>query len=127
MTWQWVLRETVFAVHDKQLAVHGGLAGIRDLNAVESALNRARNLDSYGKPPPDVADFAAAYIYGLATSHGFSDGYKRTAWVMGRLFLMLNNQTLVFEQVEAINFMLSVAAGDLSENQVADWVRRHLG
>ncbi|AON56137.1 prophage maintenance system killer protein [Herbaspirillum seropedicae] len=107
--------------------MHGGLAGIRDLNAVESALNRARNLDSYGKPPPDVADFAAAYIYGLATSHGFSDGYKRTAWVMGRLFLMLNNQTLVFEQVEAINFMLSVAAGDLSENQVADWVRRHLG
>ncbi|WP_433692265.1 type II toxin-antitoxin system death-on-curing family toxin [Herbaspirillum seropedicae] len=127
MTWQWVLRETVFAVHDKQLAVHGGLAGIRDLNAVESALNRARNLDSYGNPPPDVADLAAAYIYGLATSHGFSDGNKRTAWVMGRLFLMLNNQTLVFEQVEAINFMLSVAAGDLSENQVADWVRRHLG
>ncbi|QNB07454.1 type II toxin-antitoxin system death-on-curing family toxin [Herbaspirillum frisingense] len=126
MSWQWVQRETAFAVHDKQLAVHGGLAGIRDLNAVESALDRAQNRHTYGNPPPDVADLAAAYIYGIATSHGFSDGNKRTAWVLGRLFLMLNHQTLVFNQVDAINFMLSVAGGDMSEPQVADWIRQRL-
>lgn len=126
MSWQWVQRETVFAIHDKQLAVHGGLAGIKDLNAVESALHRAQNLDAYGHPPPDAADLAAAYIYGIATSHGFSDGNKRTAWVIGRLFLALNGQTLVFDQVDAINFMLAVAAGDIPEQQVADWIRQRL-
>ena len=126
MSWQWIQRETVFAVHDKQLAVHGGLAGMRDLNAVESALNRAQNLDAYGNPPPDVADLAAAYIYGIATSHGFSDGDKRTAWVIGRLFLALNSQTLAFNPVDAINFMLAVAAGDMTEQQVAEWIRHRL-
>lgn len=126
MSWQWVRRETVFAVHDKQLAVHGGLPGIKDLNAVESALHRAQNLDAYGHPPPDAADLAAAYIYGIASSHGFSDGNKRTAWVIGRLFLALNGHTLVFDQVDAINFMLAVAAGDMPEQHVADWIRQRL-
>lgn len=119
-------RDTVFAVHDKQLAVHGGLDGIRNLNAVESALERAKNIDAYGNPPPDVADLAAAYIYGSATGHGFADGNKRTAWVMGRLFLMINNQTLVFDQVEAINFMMAVAAGTMSEPLAAQWIRQRL-
>jgi death on curing protein len=126
MSWQWVLRETVFAVHDKQLAVHGGLGGIRDLNAVESALNRAQNLEAYGNPPPDIAALAAAYIYGIATNHGFSDGNKRTAWVIGRLFLILNGAQLVFTEVEAIQFMLAVAAGELTELQTADWIRQRL-
>jgi death on curing protein len=126
MSWQWVRRDTVFAVHDKQLAVHGGLDGIRDLNAVESALNRAQNLIAYGKPPPDVADLAAAYIYGIATSHGFSDGNKRTAWVIGRLFLVINGATLAFKEVEAINFMQAVAAGIMTEQQAAEWLRQRL-
>ncbi len=126
MSWQWVHRDTVFAVHDKQLAVHGGLSGLRDLNAVESAINRALNIDVYGNPPPDVADLAAAYIYGIATSHGFSDGNKRTAWVIGRLFLAINGETLAFSEVDAINFMLSVAAGELTEQQTAHWVRQRL-
>ena len=126
MSWQWVQRDTVFAVHDKQLAVHGGLDGIRNLNAVESALERAKNIDAYGNPPPDVADLAAAYIYGIATGHGFNDGNKRTAWVIGRLFLMINDQTLVFDQVEAINFMMAVAAGTMSEPQAAQWIRQRL-
>ncbi len=126
MSWQWVQRDTVFAVHDKQLAVHGGLDGIRNLNAVESALERAKNINAYGNPPPDVADLAAAYIYGIATGHGFNDGNKRTAWVIGRLFLMINNQTLVFNQVDAINFMMAVAAGTMSEPQAAQWIRQRL-
>lgn len=126
MSWQWVRRDTIFAVHDKQLAVHGGLDGIRDLNAVESAINRAQNLIAYGKPPPDAADLAAAYIYGIATSHGFSDGNKRTAWVIGRLFLAINGATLAFKEVDAINFMQAVAAGMMTEQQVAEWLRQRL-
>lgn len=126
MSWQWVRRDTLFAVHDKQLAVHGGLDGIRDLNALESALNRAQNLTAYGKPAPDVADLAAAYIYGIATSHGFSDGNKRTAWVIGRLFLVINGTTLAFKEVDAINFMQAVAAGTMTEEQVAEWLRQRL-
>jgi death-on-curing protein len=127
VSWQWVQRNTVFAVHDKQLAVHGGLAGIRDLNTVESALARAPNLVAYGNPPPDVADLAAAYIYGIATSHGFNDGNKRTAWVIGRLFLVINGESLIFNNVDAINFMLEVAAGNMTEVQVASWIRQRLG
>lgn len=126
MSWQWVQRETVFAIHDKQLAVHGGLSGVRDLNAIESALHRALNRHTYGNPPPDVADLAAAYVYGIATSHGFSDGNKRTAWVIGRLFLALNGVVFTFTEIEAINFMLAVAAGELTEQQVAHWIRQRL-
>lgn len=126
MTWNWVSPTVVYAVHDKQLAEHGGLSGVRDLNAVELALNRAPNLDAYGNPPPDVADLAAAYIYGLATSHGFSDGNKRTAWVIGRLFLSINGVRLKFAQVDAINLMLAVASGTRTEEQVATWIRQRI-
>ncbi len=119
-------RDTVFAVHDKQLAVHGGLSGIGNLSAVESALERAKNLEAYGNPAPDAADLAAAYIYGLASGHGFNDGDKRTAWVIGRLFLMMNKQTLVFEPLDAINFMMAVAAGTMPEPEVAHWIRQRL-
>jgi len=126
VSWQWVQRDTVFAVHDKQLAVHGGLDGIRDLNAVESALDRAKNLAAYGNPPPDLSDLAAAYIYGIVTGHGFNDGNKRTAWVIGRLFIAINDRVLVFDQIEAINFMMTVAAGDMTEEQTAQWVRKRL-
>lgn len=119
-------RDTIFAVHDKQLAVHGGLDGIRDLNAVESAINRAQNLIAYEKTPPDAADLAAAYIHGIATSHGFSDGNKRTAWVIGRLFLAINSATLAFKEIDAINFMQAVAAGMMTEQQVAEWLRQRL-
>jgi death-on-curing protein len=126
MSWQWVHRDTVFAVHDKQLAVHGGLAGVRDIKAVESALDRAQDLAAYGKPPPDIADLAAVYICGIASNHGFNDGYKRTAWVIGRLFLAINNARLVFEVVDAINFMLAVAGGNMTTQQASDWLRQRL-
>jgi death-on-curing protein len=126
MSWQWVRRDVVFAVHDKQLAVHGGLSGIRDLNAVESAIIRPSTANVYGEPPPDIADLAAAYIYGIATSHGFSDGNKRTAWVVGRLFLAINSEKIAFREVESIDFMRAVAAGTMTEQQVADWIRQRL-
>lgn len=126
MTWNWVSPSVVYAVHDQQLAEHGGLSGVRDLNAVELALDRASNLDAYANPPPDVADLAAAYMFGLATSHGFSDGNKRTAWVIGRLFLAINGVKLRFAQPDAINLMLAVAGGGKTEDQVADWIRQRI-
>jgi death-on-curing protein len=89
-------------------------------------LLRARNLDAYGKPGPDAADLAAAYIFGIATSHGFNDGNKRTAWVIGRLFLAINDQKLVFDQLGVIHFMLAIAAGNMTQPQVAQWIRQRL-
>lgn len=126
MTWNWVQPATVYAIHDKQLAEHGGLSGVRNLNAVESALNRAQNLHAYGKPPPDAADLAAAYIHGLATNHGFSDGNKRTAWVVGRLFLAINGIKLQFTHIDAINFMMAVAGGTRNEAETANWLRERI-
>jgi death on curing protein len=80
--WRWVREDVVFAIHEVQLARHGGLDGIRDRNVIESALARPKQQTIYGDPPPDCADLAAAYAYGIARNDGFSDGNKRTAWVV---------------------------------------------
>lgn len=122
--WRWVGPEVVYAIHDRQLSEHGGLDGVRDLGAVESALARPLNLAAYGDP--DVADLAAAYAYGLARNHGFADGNKRTAWVIARLFLADNGQRLQFEAQDAIRTMEQAAGGNLSESDLADWFRQRL-
>lgn len=119
--WVWVAASTVFAIHDRQVAEHGGLDGIRSLNAVESALARPVNLAGYGEP--DRADLAAAYAFGLVMNHGFSDGNKRTAWVTARLFLELNGVSLEFEALEAVQVMERVAAGKVGEPELARWFR----
>lgn len=126
MNWRWVDPATVYAVHDIQLKRHGGLDGVRDLNAVESAMNMAPVLHAYKDPAPDAADLAAAYIYGLATSHGFIDGNKRTAWVIGRLFLADNGIKLQFTDIEAINFMTEVASGIKTLKETAGWLRQRI-
>lgn len=115
-----------YAVHESLLAQHGGPDGIRDKNAVESALARPEQLDAYGEPKPDAADLAAAYAYGLARNHGFSDGNKRTAWVIARVFLADNDINLKFAQSDAIHTMEAVASGSLSERQLADWFRQRI-
>ena len=125
--WRWVKPSLVYAVHDMQLARHGGLDGLRDKNAVESALVRARQLSTYGEPVPDAADLAAAYAYGLARNHGFSDGNKRTAWVIARVFLLDNGATLGYTEIDAIHLMQNVAAGTISEQELAQWFRCRLG
>jgi death on curing protein len=98
--WRWVGLAAVHAIHDRQLAEHGGLPGVRDFGAIESALARPQNLAAYGEP--DAADLAAAYAYGLARNHGFADGNKRTAWVVARVFLADNGYRLWFEPTEAV-------------------------
>ena len=82
--WRWIDASLVYAIHDRLLAEHGGLDGIRDRGGVESALARPINLAEYGEP--DASALAAAYAYGFLRNHGFADGNKRTAWVAARLF-----------------------------------------
>ena len=122
--WRWVGAQVVHAIHDRQLAQHGGLAGLRDPGAVESALARPRNLAAYGKP--DACDLAAAYAYGLARSHGFCDGNKRTAWVAARLFLADHGHRLRFDPADAVRTMEAVADGGLAEDALAAWFRERL-
>lgn len=114
----------MFAIHDRQLAEHGGADGIRDPGAIESALAHPVNLASYDDP--DTADLAAAYAYSLVKNHGFVDGNKRTAWVVARLFLAENSQRLTFDSLDAIQMMEGVAGGRINETKLADWFRRHL-
>jgi death-on-curing protein len=122
--WRWIRPDLVYAIHDRQLAEHGGRDGIRDKGAIESALARPLNLLAYGNP--DAADLAAAYAYGLARNHGFADGNKRTAWVVARLFLADNGCRLQFDKLEAVRIMEAVAAGTFAEGDFAAWLRKHI-
>jgi death on curing protein len=122
--WRWVREDVVFAVHEMQLARHGGLEGIRDRNVIELALSRPKQQSVYSDPPPDSADLAAAYAFGIARNHGFNDGNKRTAWVVARLFLADNAVTLKFGEIEAIQIMLRVASGEATEQELAQWFRQ---
>jgi death-on-curing protein len=122
--WRWVGTDLVHVLHDRQLAEHGGPDGVRDPGAVESALARPLNLAAYGTP--DAADLAAAYAFGLARNHGFVDGNKRTAWVVARLFLADNGYRLHFDPVDAVKTVEALAAGSLSESQLAAWFRDRL-
>jgi death-on-curing protein len=121
--WRWVSAEVLLAVHEEQLAEHGGAAGVRDLGLFESALARPQNQAAYGNP--DAADLAAAYGVGLAKNHPFIDGNKRTAFVAVELFLALNGHDLVADDADCVLTMLAVAAGSLDEPGFAAWLRTH--
>lgn len=121
--WLWIEDTVVRAVHQEQLAEHGGATGLRDESLLQSALARPRNLAAYGQP--DAAALAAAYGFGLARNHAFVDGNKRTAFVAIELFLALNGFTLDASDAESVVTMLSLAAGTLDEGALADWIRRH--
>jgi death-on-curing protein len=119
--WNWIDRLDIRAIHDAQIARHGGPEGVRDPGLIEPALARPRNLAAYGDP--DGADLAAAYAFGIARNHGFVDGNKRTAWVVARVFLADNGCDLVFDQADGYRFMMAVADGTLDEASIAGWFR----
>ena len=121
----WLDTEIALAVHDRQLAEHGGGSGVRDAGLLESALARPVNQWSYGQV--DLAILAAAYAFGIARNHPFVDGNKRTAWVLARLFLDVNGASLIFEPEQAIQAMTDLAAGKLTEEQMAEWFKERLG
>lgn len=122
--WRWLNSTLTYAIHDRQLAEHGGPNGIRDKGLVESALARPQNRAAYESP--DAADLAAAYTCGLARNHGFVDGNKRTAWIAARVFLADQGMQLTFGKADAVSTMENVAAGTLSERDLASWFRDRL-
>lgn len=121
---RWIDDEVIDAIHEAQLAEHGGLAGVRDPGLLASALARPRNLAAY--ETPDAAACAAAYGYGLSRNHPFIDGNKRTAFVAMELFLSLNGFTLKADDADCVLTMLAVAAGDLDEPSLAVWLRARI-
>jgi death-on-curing protein len=122
--WRWIDPAVIAAVHDRQLAEHGGSEGIRDPGGIESALARPVNLANHGAP--DAADLAAAYAFGIAKNHGFVDANKRTAWIAARLFLADNGCRLRFEPLDAIRTMEGVGGGTVTETALATWFRERL-
>jgi len=122
--WCWLPPDVLIAIHEEQLAEHGGAAGLRDEGLFESAIARPRQLASYGNP--DVADLAAAYAFGLIRNHPFIDGNKRTGFVAAQLFLRLNGQRINAPHADCVLTTLSLAAGQLDEPALAAWLRRHL-
>ncbi len=122
--WRCVSAAVVYAIHDRQIAEHGGADGVLNDGAVESVLAKPRHLAAYGTP--DVADLAAAYACGLARNHGFADGNKRTAWVVARLFLAGNGVKLRIAPLDAIKAMEAVASGTMQESELAAWFRQRV-
>ena len=122
--WRWVKESSVLAIHDAQLAEHGGIPGVRDMSLLLSALARPQNLAAYGEP--DLADLAASYAVGIARNHAFLDGNKRTSLVVALVFIQKNRYLVEPDQRDAVNTMLSVADGRLSEAELARWFRSYM-
>lgn len=122
--WIWVTVEVASSAHAEQLAEHGGGEGVRDERLLESAMARPQNLAAYGDP--DAAALAASYAFGIARNHPFVDGNKRTAAVVSETFLLLNGHALGASDAELAVAFLALAAGELTEEDMADWFRQHL-
>lgn len=120
----WLDGEIALAIHDRQLAEHGGGRGVRDGGALDSALARPVNRWTYGED--DRVRLAAAYAFGIVRNHPFADGNKRTAWVMARLFLKLNGVEIAFSPEDAIRVVVALAAGEVDEDALADWFRQRV-
>jgi death-on-curing protein len=118
---RWVIKSVVLAIHEQQIAEHGGTQGIRDIGLLESALARPENLAAYSEP--DLAGLAAAYGFGIARNHPFLDGNKRTSYVATLLFLRLNGSDLTAGEATRLEIWMNLAAGAVTEEQLADWIR----
>ena len=123
MTSRWISKPALLLLHAESLAEHGGSPGIRDEGLLDSALARPQNLVAYGQP--DVAALAASYGWGIARNHPFIDGNKRAALLSVGLFLHLNGWRLTASQADTTRTMLALAAGDLPEDALVDWLRQH--
>jgi death-on-curing protein len=121
--WVWLNKAVIIAVHEAQLAEHGGGTGVRDHNLLQSALARPENLAAYGEP--DASDLAAAYGFGISRNHAFIDGNKRTGFVAAAMFLRLNDYKLVADDASKVLTMLALSAGDITEVEFATWIRQH--
>ncbi|MBO0142331.1 type II toxin-antitoxin system death-on-curing family toxin [Agrobacterium sp. Ap1] len=120
---KWLSRPAIEIIHDEQIAEHGGLPGLRDENGLEAALARPINKHDYGED--DIFVLAAAYLYGLARNHPFSDGNKRIAYLAAFTFLLINGYLIEATQADIISFVLSLAAGEIDEEGATRFLRDH--
>ena len=121
---RWLARLAVDSIHSELLREHGGSAGLRDENLLESALARPRHLVAY-RSTVHLAQLAAAYGFGIARNHPFVDGNKRTALMAMYVFLGLNGWELAADEEDAVRTVLDLAAGTLEEADLATWLRKH--
>ena len=119
----WITKTMVEVIHDDQIAEHGGSYGMLNSGMLSSALARSQNLYAYGKP--DLYQLAAAYGYGIVKNHPFVDGNKRTAFQVMFVFLKINGRNLEIPEPEVVITMRDIAAGVVSELQLAEWLRQH--
>jgi death-on-curing protein len=119
----WIDLEVVLAIHDEQLAEHGGQAGVRDRGLLESAKARPQNQFAYGEHA--LPRLAASYAFGISRNHPFLDGNKRTSLVVAELFLDLNGLELTASDAECVTGFLALAAGDRNEQQLTEWIAGH--
>ncbi len=119
---EWLSKDLMLAIHDEQLAEHGGGTGVRDVGLLESALERPRNRFAYDAAA-DLATLAAAYAFGLARNPPFIDGNKRTSFVAAEVFLDLNGMILTASDEDCVLTMLRLAAGEIEDDAFADWLR----
>lgn len=121
---KWIHKNALLLLHEESIATFGGTSGLRDEGLFESALARPMNTLAY-HPRSTMADLAAAYAFGLAKNHAFVDGNKRIAFLSIGLFLGINGLRLVAGQVDAIETMLAVAAGEMDEERLSDWIQKN--
>jgi death-on-curing protein len=119
----WVELATILAIHDEQLAEHGGESGVRDLGLLESALARPRRRHSYGGA--SLTGLAAGLAFGISRDHPFIDGNMRTSLVAGELFLDVNGIEFAAMDQDCVETFLALAAGELAEEQLAAWFNTH--
>jgi len=122
----WVPLSAVAAMHTELISEHGGLAGPVRIAELEAALGRPQHHHNYSEPSPSLERLAAAYGYALARNHCFADGNKRIALAVIDVFLQLNGRELTAEEVDAAKTIQSVAAGTLTEEQLATWIGEHI-
>jgi death on curing protein len=123
MSWTWIDSAVVLAIHDQQIAEHGGINGVRDMGLLVSALARPAQLETCGDP--DVFDLAAAYAHGIARSHPFVDGNKRTAYVVCMLFLRLHGFLVKAPGPDRVIIFERLGIGEIQREELAGWLRRH--
>jgi death on curing protein len=117
----WLTHQIIVAIHDEQLAIHGGASGLRDEGMLESALDRPKNKWAYENA--GLAELAAAYAFAIARNHPFVDGNKRTSLLALYTFLGVNGVDFDVPEAEAAAMILWLAAGEVSEESLARWIR----
>ena len=122
----WINLRVIKAFHDRQINEHGGLPGLRDEGFLLSALSRPENTYHYSEPKPEIAELAAAYGFGIAKNHPFNDANKRTALIAMRLSLKLNGYDLAAPPEDKYKTIIRVAASEISEGELTQWVRENL-